>query len=321
MRDVQWTHPHSHSRSCPQSHSLDRCLRSPSRPWQERRVTFWESEVEPDPKDSQRQENTCPPGGSLAYPNAGSRGNYLLDPSIKDIKTWLDWQAHQLDMPCWWMELTTIPGVEDPKKLARKIWASFSIPEVRSQVFLGQRYTALPAPKWLTWKVFLPDELSYQDVWQQPFLLTVAYARGLHYWAGRLNPPVDPDFYPLVRSGLKLRERVKEHIIFTKQDIIQGLGRINPGATSHLPQPTPTGLRRAEPPLPPCVAISKGTYTMFPSTRLQVDDQPVGQNASLMEATTQAVPLPCLGSSWPVLLPHWMGQKRRLSMYWSWPLQ
>ena len=31
---------------------------------------------------------------------------------------WLDWQAHQLDIPCWWTELRAIPGMEDPQKLA-----------------------------------------------------------------------------------------------------------------------------------------------------------------------------------------------------------
>ena len=165
MRDAQQTHPRSHSRICPQSHSLDRWPRSSSRPWQERRVTFWEPEVEPDPDDSQRQENTHPSGGSVAYPNAKSRGNCLSEPSIKDVETWIDWQAHQLDMPCWWTELTAIPGVEDPKKLTWKIQASFLIPSVRSQVFPGQGYTAPPAPKYLTQNVFLLDELSsYQDV-------------------------------------------------------------------------------------------------------------------------------------------------------------
>ena len=287
MRDVQWTHPHSHSRSHPQSHSLDRWVRSPGRPWQERRVTFQELEVELDPEDSQRQENTHPPGRPVAYPNAKSRGNYLSEPSIKDVETWLDWWAHQLDMPCWWMELTAISGVKDPKKPAWKIWASFSIPAVRSQVFLGQRYTAPPDPKCLTWNVFLSDELSYQDVQQQPFLLTMAYAWGLQYWAWRLNPPVDPDFHPLARSILELRERVKEHVIFTKQDIIQDLGRINPGTTSWWPQPTPTDLGRVDSPLSPHVTISERTYTMVPLTRLQVDDQPIGQDTSLMEAATQ----------------------------------
>ena len=216
----------------------------------------------------------------MAYPNARSRGNYLLEPSIKDIETWLDWKARQLDMPCWWGELTAIPGVEDPRKLDWKIQASFLIPAVRNQVFLGQGYTTAPAPKCLTWNVFLLDELSYQDAQQQPFLLTVAYAWGLQYWAERLNPLVDPDFCPLARSVLELRERVKEHIICTKQDVIQGLGRIDPGTTSQLPQPTPTDLGRVDSPLSPCV-------TTVPSTRLQADDRPIGQDASLMEAATQ----------------------------------
>ena len=40
----------------------------------------------------------------------------------------------------------------------------------------------------------------YQDVRQQPFLLTVAYARGLQYWAEELNPPESPDSCPLAGS-------------------------------------------------------------------------------------------------------------------------
>ena len=185
-----------------------------------RRVTFWEPEVEPDPVErsyrgvlgqsskmfpasgdrvllsSQRQENMHPPGRPVAYPNAKSSSNYPLEPSIKDVETWLDWWAHQLDMPCWWTELTTIPGVEDPRKLAKKIWASFLIPAVRSKVFQGQGHTAPHAPKCLTQNMFLQDELSYQDMRQQPFLLNVAYVQGLKYWVERLDLPVDPDFCP-----------------------------------------------------------------------------------------------------------------------------
>ena len=115
----------------------------------------------------------------------------------------------------------------------------------------------------------------------------MAYALGLQYWAERLKLPVDPDFHPFVRSVLELRERMKEHIIFTKQDVIQGLGRINPGTASQWPQPTPTDLGRADSPLSPCVTISERTYTTVPLTRPQVDNQPIGQDASLMEAATQ----------------------------------
>ena len=107
-------------------------------------MTFQEPEVELDPKGG---EKNCP-----------------MEPSILDIETWLDWQAHQLSTPCWWEELRAIPGVKDPWKLACKIWASFSIPEVNSRTFLGQDYTAFPTPRCLNQNAFLPDELSYQDV-------------------------------------------------------------------------------------------------------------------------------------------------------------
>ena len=132
MRDEPQTHSHSHSRSIveviaglnPHSCSLERSPTSPSSSSQGRRVIFGEPEVELDPKGD---EESYPPG-----------------PSIVDVETWLDWQACQLDTPCWWRELTAIPGVEDPWKLTQKIWAS-SIPEVRSRLFLGQDYTA-PLP-------------------------------------------------------------------------------------------------------------------------------------------------------------------------------
>ena len=152
-RSCSRSHGRSHSQSCPRSCSLDRWPRSPSRSQQGRRVTFQELEVELDPKEG--EENDPP------------------EPSILDVEMWLDWQACQPDMPCWWMELRAILGVEDPWKLTWKIWASFLIPEVRSWVFLRQDYTIPPAPKCLTQNMFLPDKLSYQDVWQQPFLLSL----------------------------------------------------------------------------------------------------------------------------------------------------
>ena len=61
----------------------------------------------------------------------------------------------------------------------------------------GARLHCIPTPKCLDWNAFLLDELSYQDVWQQPFLLTVACAKGLQHWAEKLNLPESPDFCPL----------------------------------------------------------------------------------------------------------------------------
>ena len=137
----------------------------------------------------------------MAYPNAEGRGNYHLEPSIEDVETWLDWCACQLNIPCWWMELTTIPGVGDPRKLAQKIWASFSIPVVRSQVFPGQGYTAPPAPKCLTWNVFLPDELSYQDVQQQPFSLNHGLCLRITVLGRETQPTSGSRFLPLGKES------------------------------------------------------------------------------------------------------------------------
>ena len=188
LRDVQHTWSCSCSGSHLQSQSLDRWSRSLNRPWQERRVTFWEPEVELDPEErsykgapgwfsriflksgdgvspsAQRQETACPPMRPMACQDAEGRGNYPAEPSIQHVETWLDWQAHQMDMPYWWTELTAIPGVEDPWKLTWKICAFFLILAIRRKVFPGQGYTAPHAPKCLTWNVFLPDELSYQDM-------------------------------------------------------------------------------------------------------------------------------------------------------------
>ena len=69
-----------------------------------------------------------------------------------------------------------------------------------------------PTPKCLNRNAFLPDDLSYQDIWQQPFFLTVAYARGLQYWAEKLNLPDGSNFCPLVGSVIELQEMVKEHV-------------------------------------------------------------------------------------------------------------
>ena len=115
IRDV----PQTHSGSCSRSHT-----RSHTRPQFGRRVTFREPEVEPDLNGC--VEN-CPP-----------------EPPILDVETWLDCQDCQLSTTTWWVELKAIPGMKDLQKLTHKIWASFSIPEVRMRAIPGKMYTVPP---------------------------------------------------------------------------------------------------------------------------------------------------------------------------------
>ena len=175
------------SGSHPWSKSLDRHQRSLSQDRLERQVTFWEPEVEPDsseraytgpwghsfgmhleetslvPPPTQSWEAVHPWEMPTAYSDVRGGRDYLPEPSIRNIEVWLDWQAHQIDMPHWWAELIAIPDVENPKRLAQQICTSFSILEVRCEAFPGQEYTMPPAPKCLTRGSFLPNDLSYQD--------------------------------------------------------------------------------------------------------------------------------------------------------------
>ena len=50
--------------------------------------------------------------------------------TAEDLETWLEHQVGQLGTPTWWRELEAIPDIKDPCKFARKIWASFYVPEV-----------------------------------------------------------------------------------------------------------------------------------------------------------------------------------------------
>ena len=126
---------------------------------------------------------------------------------------------------------------------------------VRCQTFPGKEYTVPPAPKCPTRNMFLPENPSYQDIWQWPLLLTLAYAWGLQYWAEKFRLPTHPDYHPWVMSIMELMHTVKEHIIFYKQDILCGLGRIVPDIVGWdlavpwghpITQPTTTDIRGME---------------------------------------------------------------------------
>ena len=168
--NVQCQCPHSHSGSHQWSKSLDRWERSLSLHRLERHVTFHEPEVEwfsdegpyqepwghlPQAQmgwgeevllPTRRMEIPCPKEMPTAYPDVKNRVGDPWEPSIKNYEVWLNWWASQLDTLHWWGELVAIPGVEDPRRLAQKIWVSFLIPVVRCEALLNQDYTMPPPP-------------------------------------------------------------------------------------------------------------------------------------------------------------------------------
>ena len=66
---------------------------------------------------------------------------------------------------------------------------------------------------------------------QQPTLLTIAYAWSLQYWAGKHNPPRNPDFCPLAESVRELQQMVWEFVTISYRDVTQGLEVESPETT------------------------------------------------------------------------------------------
>ena len=47
------------------------------------------------------------------------------EPLIGELEKWVTWRAWTYETPGWWQELVMVPGVDDHKKLACEVQASF----------------------------------------------------------------------------------------------------------------------------------------------------------------------------------------------------
>ena len=180
-----------------------------------RRVSFCDPD---DVRDAVKEEVSC-----------------LMEPSVDDLETWLEFQVKQLGTPTWWKELGAVPGIEDRLKFTQKIRASFYVPEVQLRASLEWGYTAPPSPWILDRGAFHPEKFTYQDVRQRQVLLTIAYARCLQHWAEKQNPLRNPDFHSWAECMRELQQTVQEFVNITYQDVMQGLEIEKPEASC--PQP------------------------------------------------------------------------------------
>ena len=51
-----------------------------------------------------------------------------LEPAVLNFAEWVSWKAARCDTPSWWMELSTVPGENNTRRLAREVRASFQLP-------------------------------------------------------------------------------------------------------------------------------------------------------------------------------------------------
>ena len=146
-----------------------------------------------------------------------------LEPTVLEFSWWVPWKADRCETPEWWTELSTVPGREDCRRLAREVWASFGLPWWMQE--LGAREATLQAPPALPYlcrqKFMLPAEFIYacRDIREIPREKVVAYARALQHWAEQNNLPAGGGPQLLAKSVLELRKEVKWYLSFTDEEV------------------------------------------------------------------------------------------------------
>ena len=115
------------------------------------------------------------------------------EPTIFEFSQWVPWKAERCKTPEWWTKLSTVPGVEDCRKLAMEVQASFGLPWPMRE--LGAREATLQAPLappcLCRQRFMLPGESIFacRDIREIPREKVVAYARALQHWAEENNLP------------------------------------------------------------------------------------------------------------------------------------
>ena len=145
------------------------------------------------------------------------------EPAVLEFSQWVPWKAKRCKTLERWTELLTVPGIEDCRKLAREVWASFGLRQWMWE--LGVREATLQAPPvppcLCRWRFMLPAESIYacRDIREIPREKVVAYARALQHWAEENNPPAGGEPQLLAESVIELREEVKWCLSFTDEEV------------------------------------------------------------------------------------------------------
>ena len=150
-----------------------------------------------------------------------------LEPTVLDFAEWVQWKAEGCDTPSWWIELSTVPGEDNTRKLARQVRVSFRLPQQLKELDAGKAtLQAPPAPLCICQQRFMPlaDSIfASWDIREVPREKVVAYAWALQYWAEQNDPPTGGKPHLLAESVLKLREEVEWYLTFTDEEVFQGV--------------------------------------------------------------------------------------------------
>ena len=143
------------------------------------------------------------------------------------------------------MELSTVPGEDDTRKLARQVRASFRLPwQLEELDAEGGTLQAPPALPCLHRQRFMPQADSIfasQDIREVPREKVEAYARALQYWAEQNDLPTGGKPRLLAESILELRKEVRWYLTFTGEEVFQGVAVPEAEDITELPLQPETG--------------------------------------------------------------------------------
>ena len=163
----------------------------------------------------------------LLEPSEDEGNRMPPEPVVLEFSQWVPWKAEKCKTPDWWSELLAVLGMEDCRKLAREVWASFQLPQQMQE--LGMREADLqapPMPPCLCWQRFMPPAKSIdtcRDIREIPWEIVVAYARALQHWAEEIIPPAGGGPHLLAESMKELREEVKWYLSFSDEEVFWGV--------------------------------------------------------------------------------------------------
>ena len=108
------------------------------------------------------------------------------EPTVLDFAEWVQWMVERCDTSRWWMELSTVPGEDNTRKLAMQVRTSFGLPQQLQELDAGratlQAPPALPCLHWQRFMLLADSIFASWDIWEVPREKVVAYARALQYW-------------------------------------------------------------------------------------------------------------------------------------------
>ena len=213
-----------------------------------------------------------------------------LELFVSKFANWVRWKAGKCNTPNWWAELSTVPGEDKTRRLAREVRASFQLPrqmhKLEPKVAPFQAPPVLPC---LHHQRFMPPVVpiyASQDIREIPREKAIAYARALQHFAEQNNPPKRNEQCLLAESIMELRREIEFYLSFTDEEVFRGVD---------LPEKEESG------PMVPATA-NITPVANIPGTTKVPEAQPIPKPMLEKKAPMYAGWEKVLHPSWPVLV-------------------